>query len=406
MIVIGVTGTKGKSTTSYLIAEALARLGEKAGLSSTAVFKIGEREWVNPTKMTMLGRFGLQRLLRNMVAAGCRYAVVETSSEGIAQHRHRGIEYDVAVFTNLAPEHIEAHGSFEKYKDAKLTLFRRLAANRRKDFFPKKVAVVNVDDAAAEDFLAACAGCERWGFTQRGDKRQETRDKLVSMLTATNTALGAHGADFTVEGTAFRTSLIGAMNVENALAAITTLAALGFPLSKIAEALPGISGVPGRMEFVATEPFIAIVDYAHNPSSFRALYEAVKLIPHERIIHVFGATGGGRDKTKRAEMGEIAARAADIVIETTDDSYDEDPAEISKAVVSGANKADGAGVREILDRKEAIEAAIALARPRDLVLITGKGCEQVQIVGGERRPWDDRTVAREAIRDLQKSPQT
>jgi UDP-N-acetylmuramoyl-L-alanyl-D-glutamate--2,6-diaminopimelate ligase len=190
------------------------------------------------------------------------------------------------------------------------------------------------------------------------------------------------------------------MNLENALAASTTLAALGFSLSKIAEALPGISGVPGRMEFIAREPFGVVVDYAHNPSSFRALYETVKLIPHERIIHVFGATGGGRDKAKRAEMGEIAARNAGVVIVTTDDSYDEDPGEITRAVIAGA--AAGTDVRVILDRREAIRAAITEARPRDLVLITGKGCEQVQIIGSKRLPWDDRTVAREALESKSK----
>lgn len=382
LIVIGVTGTKGKSTTAYLIATMLENLGEKAGLTSTAIFKVGEREWVNPTKMTMLGRFGLQRLLRDMVAAHCRYAVVETSSEGIAQHRHRGINYDLAVFTNLSPEHIEAHGSFEKYKDAKLELFRQLAASRRKDFFPRKIAVVNGDDPAAEDFLAVCADCE---------KRRFIRSK-------TDVSFNAQGIDFKLESVAFHTPLLGEMNLENALAAITTLAALGFSLPKIAEALRGVSGVPGRMEIVAKEPFTVMVDYAHNPSSFRALYEAVKLVPHKRVIHVFGATGGGRDKGKRAEMGEIAARNADLVIVTTDDSYDEDPGEIAKAVAAGVRAAGAASSHEILDRKEAIRSAITEAQSGDLVLITGKGCEQVQVVGGKRLPWDDRTVVREALR--------
>lgn len=385
MIVIGVTGTKGKSTTCHLMAKILEEAGYTVGMTSTAMFKIGEREWINPYKMTMLGRFALQGLLKKMVDAGCRYAIVETSSEGIRQFRHLGIDYDVAVMTNLAPEHIEAHGSFEKYREAKAKLFGGLKS--------KKIIIVNADDPNAEYFL-----------------RFDAENKITyglhnnhSQLQIKNYKLKANGIDFEINGSKFSTELMGEFNLYNILAAMAVAQSQGIDLEVCRRAIEKIKMIPGRFEFIHEgQSFKVVVDYAHNPSSFQALYATIGLIPHQRVIHVFGAIGGGRDKTKRPIMGKIAAANAEIIIVTTDDPYEENPQTINRQVVVGIagyeSKINDGRLFEIIDRKEAITKAIELAREGDIVLITGKGCEQKMAIGGKMIPWDDRKVAREALK--------
>ncbi|NQU83984.1 MAG: UDP-N-acetylmuramoyl-L-alanyl-D-glutamate--2,6-diaminopimelate ligase [Parcubacteria group bacterium] len=368
MIVIGVTGTKGKSTTSYFIAKILEEAGYKVGLTSTAIFKVGKKEWLNPTKMTMLGRLGLQKLLKDMVQAGCRYVVVETSSEGILQSRHIGIDYDVAVFTNLTPEHLESHGGFENYKKAKGKLFARLSKGRKKKLDGKlvpKIIVANADDKHAEYFLKFKA------------------DEKIK---------------FGFENLGFDLSIPGKMNVYNALASIAVTKALGVDKKIAKSALQKIKTVPGRMEFIEEgQNFQVIVDYAHEVESFKKLYEVVDGIPHKKVIHVFGATGGGRDKSRRSKMGKIASENADTVIITTDDPYDEDPAKISEDVIVGIKNKEK--TLNIVDRKEAIEKAIKLAEKDDIVLITGKGCEQAMCVArGKKIPWDDRKIIKQFLK--------
>lgn len=368
MVVIGVTGTKGKSTTSYFIAKILEEAGYKAGLTSTALFKIGEKEWLNKTKMTMLGRFALQKLLKNMVEAGCKYVVVETSSEGILQSRHIGIDYDVAVFTNLTPEHLESHGGFENYKKAKGELFKQLSKSVRKKINGKeveKIIVANGDNEHSKYFLSFNADKKiKFGFQELG----------------------------------FKMNILGKMNVYNALAALSVAKVLGIDLKIAKKALQNIKNVPGRMEFIEEgQNFKVVVDYAHEIESFKQLYETIEKIPHKKIIHVFGATGGGRDKSRRPKMGEIAEKNADILIITTDDPYDEDPAKISDNVIEGVR--DKKKVLNIVDRKEAISRAIEIAEKNDIILITGKGSEQAMVVkGGKKIPWDDREIVRKFLR--------
>lgn len=359
MTVIGVTGTKGKTTTSYFITKILEEAGYKVGLTSTAIFKINKKEWLNPTKMTMLGRFALQKLLRDMVRAGCKYAVVETSSEGILQYRHIGINYDVAVFTNLTPEHLESHGGFENYKKAKGKMFAR----------HPKIIIVNADDKYADYFLSFPA------------------DKKIKYSLAGNKHVCS-----------LRIGLPGKMNQYNALAAITTAKALGVDEKTAKSALEKIKIVPGRMEFIDKgQNFKVIVDYAHEPESFKQLYETVDKIPHKKIIHVFGATGGGRDKSRRPEMGKIASEKSDTIIITTDDPYDEDPAKISEDVLAGIKSKNK--ILNILDRKEAIKKALELAQKDDIILITGKGAEQAMCVAGGRKiPWDDREIVKKFLK--------
>lgn len=404
MIVIGVTGTNGKSTVCNMIARILERDGHKVGMTTTANFKIGDREWLNDTKMTMLGRGALQRLLSEMVKAGCTHAVVETSSEGIRQFRHADINYDVVVFTNLTPEHIESHGGFENYKAAKGKLFAKLTRGRHKIVDGQRVAktsIVNLGDGHAEYFLSFPADSKR-GFLVPCDAGKATHQKGVWEIRASRVEFGPERSGFTVGDTDFELAMPGGFNVENALAAVAACNALGVGYKTAAEALWGMT-VPGRMEHIDEgQPFSVIVDYAPEPESFRKLYEVVGTMVKKRVIHVLGSCGGGRDVSRRPVLGRMAGEKAQIVIVTNEDPYDDDPMGIIEDVAAGAREAgkrDEADLFLELDRGKAIERAIALAEDGDLVLITGKGCEQaIAVEDGKKIPWDDREVAREALR--------
>ncbi|HVM90341.1 MAG TPA: UDP-N-acetylmuramoyl-L-alanyl-D-glutamate--2,6-diaminopimelate ligase [Verrucomicrobiae bacterium] len=381
LVVIGVTGTNGKTTTAYFLAKALEATGAKTGCTTTAVMKIADKEWLNKTKMTMPGRFFLQKTLRQMVQAGCTYAVIETSSQGLVQHRHVGIHYHIGVFTNLTPEHIEAHGGFENYKKAKRILFEHV-----------KTAVINADSEFGE-YYAATPGLEKIEWYGIGEGKG---------LRAKNVDMRADGSDFTVDGAVMHLALPGEYNISNALAALATCRSLGLDLEKPMEALSRVSRVPGRFERVeAGQPWTVIVDYAPEPESFRRLYEALALIPKTRTIHVLGSCGGGRDVARRPVLGRMAAERADIVIVTNEDPYDDDPRTIIDQVADGAvagGKKDGQNLFRILDRKEAIFKAMALARPGDLVVLTGKGCEPwICLSNGRKMPWDEVKAATEAI---------
>ena len=394
MVVIGVTGTKGKSSTSYLIAKILEGAGYSVGLTSTVLFKIREKEWLNPYKMTMLGRFALQKMLREMVKAGCEYVIVETSSEGILQNRHRGIEYDVAVFTNLSPEHIESHGNYANYRAAKGELFKSLKKKNLGGKEIPRVIIGNADDKEAGYFLGFPAD-KKFTFT--------LESKVVDSIMTTaaeGITLGEAGSKFRVDGQNFSLPLIGRFNVYNAMAAITTAVSQNIPLEKVVGVLSKINLIPGRFELVETAaPFKVIVDYAHEPASMEEMFAAVNLVPHGRIIHVFGGTGGGRDRAKRAAMGKISAEHADYIIITNDDPYEDDQNIIADDIILGI-KGVGHGEHEkMLDRRKAIQKALALADDSDLVLITGKGAEQAMMIGGEKIPWDDRKIVKEILKN-------
>ncbi|TAL20528.1 UDP-N-acetylmuramoyl-L-alanyl-D-glutamate--2,6-diaminopimelate ligase [Patescibacteria group bacterium] len=403
MVVFGVTGTKGKSTVCYLIARILEQAGRRVGMTTTPLMKVGPREWLNVSKITMLGRFSLQRFLRRMDGERVETAIVESSSEGLAQWRQAGISYDVAVFTNLTPEHIESHGSWEKYMAAKGRLFAALHTRRpfRKKIRGKsvsKVAVANEDDPAASYFLSFPAD-EYWTFGMNPTAKNPRPERHLQIQ---DLELSPEGSTFAIKGVRFSLHLLGRSNVMNAAAAIAAASSGGISLETAAAALRAVYGIPGRFERIEEgQDFTVIVDYAHEPASFKQLYEAVAVLPKKRIIHVFGSTGGGRDRSRRPILGELAGRNADIVIVTTDDPYDEDPAAISAAVIAGARQAGkvlGENLLDILDRREAIRAAVRLAEPGDLLLITGKGSEQrMALARGRKIPWDDREVTRSAI---------
>ena len=397
MIVVGVTGTSGKSSTVSFLAQILTTLGYTVGYTSTAGFNIAGKDTVNAMKMTMPGRFTLQRLLRSMVDAKCTVAIVETSSQGLIQYRHVGVNYDVALFTKLTPEHIEAHGGFENYKKAKGILFKHLTARSKKTVGGKlipKVNVVNTDDEHAA-YYASFRADRRIGF---GFSGTPGTDQLVAYVEHHDRE---RGVTLSVNGVETSLSLMADFEHKNALAAVAGAVAIGVPLADAMRAAALLHSVPGRFESIeAGQPFMVIVDFAFEPFALQALYRSLPPGRTGRIIGVHGSTGGGRDAARRVEIGRLAAQNEDIVIVTNEDPYDEDPRVIIDAVAAGARthgKIDDETLFVIDDRREAIEKAMHIARTGDIVLITGKGSEPVMVVASGKIPWDDRDEARRAL---------
>lgn len=404
MVVIGVTGTKGKSSTCVMITRILEEAGFVVGSTNTIFFKIKDKEWLNNTKQGMPGRLKMQKILRKMARKGCTHAVIEVTSEGILQNRQWGIAFDVCVFTNLAPEHIEAHGSYQKYRMAKELIFKCLYKSRRKrtpslisplvkgekDEMVKKIIVANCEDEAAEKFLRHRAD-EKWAACS-SSKAKECENKNYKRVCADEIKPAQDGTILSVLGHYIDIRLHGAFMAQNALLAIATARSLGISMSVCEAALEKITTLPGRAEIIETKRgFRIMIDYAHEPKSFQAIFETAKQICEHKIISVFGATGGGRDSAKRPKMGEIAAKFSDNIILTTDDPYDDDPKKLAQEIKNGCSALDEKQIEIIIDRRKAISRAIGMARPGDLVLLLGKGSEQTMAVkGGKYITWNDR----------------
>ena len=384
LFVIGVTGTKGKSTSAELIATLLEAGGRTVALLSTVRVKIGKDETMNETRNTMPGRFFIQRFLRRAANAGVTHAVLEVTSQGVMQSRHRFIDFDAAVFLNLHPEHIEAHGSFDEYRGAKVDFFRDVARRSKK---AKKYFFLNHADPSARYFFAAVDGM--------GEIYYFSREEFVRSF------FGRRGNVSAWLHTDF--------NLENAAAAVKVAEVAGIDAAAIARVMKSFSGVPGRMEVVQHEPFRVIVDYAHTPDSLEAVYNSltsktIKRSRTSRLICVLGAAGGGRDTWKRPAMGRIAAQYCTVVFFTNEDPYDEDPAAIMEAVERGFVEREEKRGRTlphhevVLDRRAAIERALKRARRGDIVIITGKGSESaIRSTGGRRTPWSDRGAVEEIL---------
>ncbi|MBI1754812.1 UDP-N-acetylmuramyl-tripeptide synthetase [Candidatus Azambacteria bacterium] len=405
MIVIGVTGTKGKSSTIFMCAKILEEAGMKVAVSSSLMFKIKENEWLNPYHMTMAGRFKLQEFLYQAKTAGCTHALIETTSEGIKQYRHRFINFDVAAFTNLSPEHIEAHGGFENYKQAKGKLFAALEQARRKTLSGKqaeKISVVNMDDEHAAYFSGFKAD-KKYGFSIKGACKGAGGGDTVCVF-ASAVKVDASGIAFTADDVSFSLHVLGEFNIYNAFAAAVIAKSLGVDFNAASAALKKIEEIPGRMKFVREgQKFTAIIDLAHTPSSFEGAFGMLATLkqPHGRIIAVFGSAGGGRDKWKRPELGKIAARYCDYIILTNEDSYDEDPDAICAAIAEGISAAGFHGVLEtIQDRRKAIRTAVDKARWNDIVIFLGKGTEQTMVTKEGPLPWNEEGIVIEEIRNM------
>ena len=384
--VIGVTGTKGKSTVVYLVSKLLESSGKKVAACGSLGFKIKDKEWPNTLKMTMPGRFRLQKLMFEAVRTGCEYFVLEVTSEGIKQKRHLGIWFDCAVFTNLHKEHLESHGSFENYYKAKQELFSRTT----------NIHVVNADDEYTKLFGDFPAKHKIFYGLTKGD------------LVARNLKLSNDGSSFDVYGTVYNTRLVGQFNVLNILAVLAVGAMYGIDLPSAKPVLELVQGIPGRMEFLQKEPFSIVIDYAHTPDSLRSVYETLRkglelpitnyqLPNKKKLICVLGAAGGGRDKWKRPEFGRLAAEYCDEIILTNEDPYDENPEVILDNIESGISPIHDTRytIHRVINRKLAIKTALAMAQEGDTVIITGKGSETSMAVAGNKKiPWSDKEVVR------------
>lgn len=374
--VIGITGTKGKTSTVEFVNAIFEKAGHKTALASSLHFKIGDKDERNTQRMSTPGRFFLPRLMRKAINQGCDTVILEMTSESTKQFRHLFIELDALIFTNLAPEHIESHGSFEKYRDAKLKLTKRLHNSKKHP----KFMVANMDDEHGKVFLETA----------------RVTDKPYSLSMLDSFDARSDGSVFTYNGVAITSHFPGKFSISNMLAASVVAESFGISPEHIKAGLESVKEIKGRVERITSESgFTVIVDYAHTPDSLRALYSAY---PNARKICVLGSTGGGRDKWKRPEMGKVADEMCDYIIVTNEDPYDEDPKEIIEQVAEGVKNHKP----EItLDRREAIRSAVSKANKGDVVFVTGKGTDPY-IAGphGSKIPWDDMSVVKEELEKL------
>jgi UDP-N-acetylmuramoyl-L-alanyl-D-glutamate--2,6-diaminopimelate ligase len=398
LIVLAVTGTNGKTTVVSMIGQLLQSLGQPVGWISTATISIKGEEFLNKTKLTTASPKYLQGTLRRMVKAGCKYAIIEASSEGLVQGRLNGIQIRGAVFTNLTPEHIESHGSFEKYARAKELLFKKVSRSHQSNSF----IIVNGNDAAAGRYLAYSA--DKHVVCILEESSLENPPTGTEWRSSQIIKSDLSGSDITIDNQTYHLPLVGRFNVMNALEAAAAIEQLGWELSDILPHLSKIKAIPGRMEFISAGlPFQVLVDYAPEPASMAALYSVLPNLNANRIIHVFGSAGGGRDKARRPILGKFVAERADVAIVTNEDPYDEPPEQIIDQIIVGTNTANPkkAQVEKIIDRRTAIQRALNIATLGDLVVITGKASEQwLMGPGGHRTAWDDRAVVRELASHL------
>ncbi len=406
MGVVGITGTKGKTTTSFLTSEVLEAGPYSTGLIGTVDFKVGPRRWANETRQTTPEAVEIQQLLAEMAQEKVDYCVLESSSHGLALRKLLDCAYDVAVFTNITHEHLDFHGTFEQYRADKGILFEALFDEPAKPFlkFPKTV-VLNADDSNAGYFL------------KRATLAASEQEYPLQVLTysihapadvqATAIKSAATGLEYTavtpLGKVRLRLNLPGEFNVYNSLAALTVGISQGVPLENARLALEAVQGVSGRMEKIDEgQPFAVIVDYAHNPDSIEQVLKTLRPITPGRLITVFGSAGE-RDIAKRTIQGSIAARFADFAIFTNEDPRLENENLIINQIAAGAEAhgwQEGPQFLKISDRRTALEEVMRLARPGDTVLLLGKGHEGSIIIGTQKLPWDERDEARRALRLL------
>ena len=392
---VGVTGTDGKTTTVHLVSDVLDAAGQITGFATTVDFKQGDHVWQNETRQSTQEAVEVQEFFAELLVAGGTWGVLEATSHALALRKLGGVEVDVAVFTNLSPEHLDFHGTLQKYLDAKGELFAMLPLSFDKGV--SKTAVLNADDSHWR-YLADRAGSASvmtYGIDALADVQGTV---LASDAAGSRLRIAAHGAS--VE---FTLPLVGRFNVHNALAAAAAGLAAGATLPQAKDALSRARAVRGRMERVESgQPFSVIVDYAHTPESLDKVLGLLRPLTKGRLIAVFGSAGE-RDHAKRPALAEVAARHADLFVITQEDPRLEDPAAILAEIEAGAI---GAGKRRdadylvIDDRRQAVAEAIRRAAPRDTVILAGKGHESSMIVGEEKRPYDEAATAREALRSL------
>ncbi|MDO8482507.1 MAG: UDP-N-acetylmuramoyl-L-alanyl-D-glutamate--2,6-diaminopimelate ligase [bacterium] len=374
--VVAITGTKGKSSVAELTNAILEEASFKTALLSTIRFKVDKENKPNVLKMTTPGRFFVQKFLRRAMDAKCDYAIIEMTSEAARQFRHKFIAFDALIFTNLSPEHIESHGSYEKYVAAKLSIGQALENSAKKN----RVLVANADEKEAEKFLALNIP-NKLPYSLKNSEPYEAK---------------TGGISFTFAGEKINPKLEGIFNIYNCLAAATFAKSQGVGTEIIKRGLEKVSVIKGRVEHIdCGQNFTVIVDYAHTPDSLEKLYQT---FPNHRKIALLGNTGGGRDTWKRPVMAGIAEKYCDEVILTNEDPYDENPQKILNEMAAGMKNKKP---KIILDRREAIATALRSASAGDVVLITGKGTDPC-ICGpnGTKLPWGDASVVQEELKKI------
>ncbi|MFE5319872.1 UDP-N-acetylmuramoyl-L-alanyl-D-glutamate--2,6-diaminopimelate ligase [Paenibacillus sp. NPDC056579] len=391
MKLIGVTGTNGKTTSTYLIDAILSDQGFRTGLMGTIQMKIGSE--ITLMERTTLEAIDLQRNLRLMADAGTDYCVMEVSSHALDLGRVKGCGFRTGIFTNLTQDHLDYHETMEQYQAAKGLLFSRMGNEFHGDPSRHSYAVLNADDPASDYYAKQTAAqVITYGIDRQADVRAE--DIQI-------TSKGTRFRCVTFRGTAdFHTRLVGKFNVYNALGAITAALLEGIPIEAVKQSLEAVQSVDGRMEVVdGGQPFLVLVDYAHTPDGLENALSTIKQFAAGRIITVFGC-GGDRDRKKRPLMGKVAASYSDYLYVTSDNPRSEDPRSILEDIIPGIEQAGMSSDRFelIADRREAIQKAVAQATSDDVVLIAGKGHETYQEIMGVKHDFDDRKVAKEAIR--------
>ncbi len=395
IFVIGITGTKGKTTTLELLNAILEMAGKQTAILSSYRVKIGEQSEKNTISNSMPGRGYIQKFLKHAVAAGCGYGLIEVTSQGVVAHRHHFVNWNVGAITNLAPEHIESHGSFENYRDAKL-LFLQYVLGKGGAVF------LNRDDEHFRFFKEALPS-ER---TMTYGKDDEWVKQYLPRLSPMRSLHGEPAKKF----------LMSDFNEENVALAVAVAREVGIPGKMIAEAIMNFKGVPGRMEFVRSGEFTAVVDYAHTPDSLEAAYRAVKPepspdYPRSRLFCILGSVGAtgdkrtGRDVWKRPEMGKIAVHYCDKIFLANEDPYNEDPVRILNDIEAGILSVPypRPDAVKIPDRREAIQRAVAEMKEGDVIIGTGKGSEDwIHVAGGEKIPWNEREEFEKALLEKKK----
>jgi UDP-N-acetylmuramyl-tripeptide synthetase len=390
MKVVGITGTNGKTTTSFMVHRMLQESGRTTGLMTTVAWAIGDDVHAQTQHMTNVPVPTLMKRLRQMKAEGVEWLVLETTSHALAQYRTWGVPYSVAVLTNITHEHLDYHKTFERYVAAKQRLFRLVQKNKK----GLQMGIANADDQNGASFAAITQNSMLYGV-EAGKVRA-----LNIRMNSDGIRYDAKVSDETYHITSH---LPGSFNVYNSLAAVCVGRAVGLTVTEVEQGIAALRGVAGRVEPVdAGQSFAVIVDYAHTPDALENVLKALRESTKGHLSVVFGATGD-RDKSKRAPMGDVAARIADAIYLTDDETYTEDPDTIRQAVYAGIAAVGGEAKTTVIpDRLEAIRAAFKAARPGDTVVLAGIGHQDYRAMGDKKLPWDEREVARQVLAELQK----
>lgn len=389
LVCIGVTGTNGKSTTVELVNSVLKEAGQKTGMISTVAFEIAGKREDNTTSRTALGRWQTPKMLRKMVKAGCKYVIVEVSSEGIAWFRTWGIPFDVAVFTNLSPEHLNFHKTMKNYRNTKGKLFANLSLSKRKEGV-EKTSIVNADDKESGYFGAFPA--DKHFFY--GQKKGDYRASQIRSNQGLNFMIESEGKKYPISS-----DLWGTFNVYNILAAWCVGISQNIGPEKIKKGIEKVNQIEGRMQEIENNRGIrVIVDYAMTPDSYEMLFSELRKITSGKLITVFGAAGD-RDRFKRPLIGEVAAKMTDYIILTDDEPYNENPQKIIEEIEAGVKKVKSAGYEIIQDRKKALKKAISHAEKGDTIVVPGMGHEKFRNAGGNKKiSWDEPKILAELLK--------